>query len=361
MFDKEWYFFEHIHETKRHYKNISFFLSLILLFLIYSIRFYLYHIIPPILIAIILAYLLNPFVSYFERKLTRLYALAIISGMIMISFILLIYFLVPMLINEIKSFNKMIPQFIILIKNTIKYVNSYLENIGLSGIILNSFNKYIASMEITSIHFLNNSPTLIKNLFINVGWMIIIPILSFYILKDKEYFINGILYIIPMNQRNTVRRIGKEIHEILTSYIKGQFLISFTIGLLTGIGLFLIGEKYSFILGLIMGICNIIPYFGPIIGAIPILLIAIIHSNKTFIEALLVILIIQQVESSYIAPKIISKSVGIHPVYVIVTLITGELLMGLFGMLISVPTILIIIIIIKAIHKEILYHPKSID
>jgi predicted PurR-regulated permease PerM len=181
----------------------------------------------------------------------------------------------------------------------------------------------------------------------------LIPVMGFYFLKDREYFQNIIIMMIPYSWRRNVLHSFMEIHKILHHFIRGQLLVSALIGILYIIGFWVTGLPYALVLGIIAGMFEIIPYFGPWLGAIPAIIIALAHESTRIFWTVGVILIIQQLENSIITPKIMGGQVDLHPVYILISLWAGGLFFGIIGMLFAVPVVLILRVILKNIYMSI--------
>ncbi len=165
----------------------------------------------------------------------------------------------------------------------------------------------------------------------------IAPVLAFYILNDQEEISRRFLEILPFRWRSEFIYLWQEIDRVLMKFIRGHLTVALLVGVLTSVGLFLIGLDFPFLLGLIAGLADIIPYFGPIIGTIPALTLALLHSKKMAFSVLVVMAVVQQLESNIISPKILGSSVGLHPLTVIFVLLLGGKLYGIIGMLLAVP------------------------
>jgi len=301
------------------------------------------------------AYVVNPFIMIMEKRIPRNLALLILYCMVISGLAFLLVYVIPIFFSEIKGLAKIIPDYLSHGRSIFERFQNTLESMGIPNIFQKQLNDYISSMERWVIRFTNRIMTVSGIAISKIGWIIIIPVMSYYFLKDREYFASQLLYFIPGKYRKNVKKIGTEIHAVLHQFLRGQLIISIVVGTLTSIGLMAVGIKYSLILGLFMGVFNVIPYFGPIIGAIPILIIAALESKRNLFYALLIIVIVQQIESGFISPKIIGYSVGIHPIYVMLSVMAGGYLLGVFGMLIAVPVMLILKIIANALYKELLY------
>ena len=161
-------------------------------------------------------------------------------------------------------------------------------------------------------------------------------IIAYYFIIDEKVFKNMILTVVPKGFRNDVRMVGRKISKILSSFVRGQLLTSFIIGVLVSIGLIILGIDYALPLGLISGIANVIPYFGPIIGAIPAILVALLSSPVKAVWVLGLVILIQQIDNILISPKIIEGKLGLHPVTTILSVLIGGEFFGIFGMLFGV-------------------------
>ena len=151
----------------------------------------------------------------------------------------------------------------------------------------------------------------------------LIPFIVFYILKDYGEFYHIFWKLVPSKWRSTGQMLAKEIDKSLGSYIRGQLFVCLVLGSI-GSFFWFIGMKYPLLLGIIIGITDIIPYFGTILGAIPALMIAATVSTSLLIKAGITIAILQFVESNILSPYIVGKSLRMHPVIIMLALLVGE-------------------------------------
>lgn len=163
------------------------------------------------------------------------------------------------------------------------------------------------------------------------------PVLSYYFLRDRAYFCYQFSLWIPVRYRKTSLKILREMRRELGSYLRGQAMISLAVALLTALGLLLLGIPSYIALGLLMGVCEMIPYIGPLIGGIPVVLFSLpLGLNRTLWAVALVILI-QQAEGYFLSPRLMSGAVSLHPVYILLLLTAGGLAGGLWGMMAAIP------------------------
>lgn len=164
-----------------------------------------------------------------------------------------------------------------------------------------------------------------------------IPFFWFFMLKDSPRPSESIIGYIPSEYQPRLRRVFQEISQTLSSYIKGVLTVSLFVGVFVYIGYQVIGLDYALLLSMVSFVTNVIPYFGPLIGSVPGIIVGLIDSPLTGLKVLIMILIVQQMESQLIAPLVYSRRLHIHPVTVIVVLLTAGNLAGILGIILGVP------------------------
>lgn len=322
---------------------------------LYKFRDILTNIFNPFLISALIAYLLNPVVEFFEKKdLTRIGSVILVYIILLVLILFLGIFVLPKLFRDISILAESFPQYSQQIQIFIKnfqdgYINSNLPQ-GIKDII----DDNILLIQTFVMSFLQKTADLLIAFFSKIYNFILIPVITFYMLKDSDYFKNQFILLIPKSKRGRLLYLFKDIDNVFGKYIRGQILISMFVGILTTIVLIIIKVRYALVLGIFSGLSNIIPYFGPIIGMIPTLIFALLDSPSKAMYAAGAYLLIQQIESGIIAPKIIGESVGIHPVYIILALLIGSKLFGVIGLIIAAPAAAVIKICIKYIFKNII-------
>ncbi|MGD8626833.1 MAG: AI-2E family transporter [Anaerolineae bacterium] len=167
--------------------------------------------------------------------------------------------------------------------------------------------------------------------------MVVIPFWLFYILHDESQVKNGVLHALPQELRPDVASVARLVDDVLSAYLRGQLLLVLFVGGMAMIALFIIGVPFALVLGIIAGIFEVLPYVGPILGAIPALLVALLSNPASAIWVAVAFFAIQQVENLILVPRIAGESVKLHPALVMVVLVIGNELAGFLGMLIAVP------------------------
>jgi len=167
--------------------------------------------------------------------------------------------------------------------------------------------------------------------------IITVPFILFYMFKDGKKFPLAVMRFIPVNYRNEGLNIIRETGETLGTYIQGQTLVCLAVGFLTFIGFLIIHLPYALLLGLIIAVTNIIPYLGPFIGAAPAVIVGLLDTPSKALLAVIVVVVVQQIDGNIMSPLIIGKRLDMHPLTIIVLLLVAGNLAGVLGMILAVP------------------------
>jgi len=166
------------------------------------------------------------------------------------------------------------------------------------------------------------------------------PLLAFYFLRDREMFSYQLSLWIPAKHRKKVLAALQGMRREAGGYVRGQLLVALAVAVLTALGLMIVGIPAWLVLGIVMGLCELIPYVGPLIGGVPIAVFSLPLGMTTTFWALGVTILIQQIEGFFLSPFLMAGATGLHPVCVVLLLTAGGLLMGLPGMMIVLPAFL---------------------
>ena len=300
-----------------------------------------------LIISIVIAYTLKPLRNYFCEKLHISYKKSslLIILLLLLSFVGLIYCIVPTMLNESGNFG-------VMLDSIEEYILSLAARFKLDRLPIFE-TIYIQIGEKINMILSNTSTHLVDNLIDmgeNLVTLAIVPITTYYFLADSKLIYNKLLLVLPTDKRVIVKNIN--IDKILSRYILSQLLLCLIIGVLSFILLLILRVKFPLVLSIINAVANIIPYFGPIIGGVPIIFIALTGSVTKGIIAAIGVILIQQVEGNFLAPKITGDSTNMHPIIIIILLVLGDKIGGVIGMVLIVP----IAVIIKVIYDDIDYY-----
>ncbi|MBS5305130.1 AI-2E family transporter [Clostridium tertium] len=331
---------------KKIINSILVILSILLILILYIKIKMISSIVNIVFIGFILAYALKPLRDTISEKFKLSKKISSISIIltIFLGLILLSYIVIPSIIRESYNIGY-------ILDNIDEYVKSIVYKLNLNDI---SFFESIYNQisEEVNIFFSKVTDNLLENLMVcfeSLVSLAIVPIVTYYFLVDGDLIYNKLLLILPTEKRIIAKRVISHIDKVLSRYIISQLLLSLIIGTLTFIVLVIIDVKFALILGIFNGILNIVPYFGPIIGGVPAIFVALMESPNKALWTLIAIFLIQQIEGNILSPKITGDSTNMHPIIIIILLLVGEKLGGLIGMIVAVP----IGVIVKVIYDDI--------
>ena len=319
-------------------------LGIVLLFLVRSI-------IGPFIVAYVLAYLLNPLVERLEKyKIKRKLSIAFVFLGIIGVIALTLFIILPVLYNEISKISARLPQVMETLNQQMIGWRGKIEGSGLPEQILTGIDNHIHEMEgnlgSSLDRWLDNLPKFLGSL----TYYALSPFMAIYFLADWKRMGNWFIRLVPNKFRMEWFRLWQDINHVLRRFIRGNLVVAVIVGLLIGIGVKIIGMDYALLIGLICGVCDLIPYFGPFIGAIPAVLLGLTKSTAMAFKIIVVIIVVQQLEGNYISPKLMGDSVGLHPIGVVFALLAGESIAGFWGMVIAVPLAAVLRVIIRYIY-----------
>lgn len=173
-----------------------------------------------------------------------------------------------------------------------------------------------------------------------LGYVALTPVLTFYLIRDWDRITAAVASLVPQNQRASFVSFAGECDRLVSSYLRGQLTVALSIGVITGVGLALVGFDYAATLGLIVAIFSVIPYLGLLLSLVPAIFIALVSGSVgvSLAKVAVVYGVAQLLDGMFITPKIVGDSVGIHPVWIVLALTLGGFFFGFAGLLIGVPT-----------------------
>lgn len=186
-----------------------------------------------------------------------------------------------------------------------------------------------------------------------------VPFILYYLLKEDYKVPQFILQYTPDEKRAELHSVLSNIDWAISSYIQGQAIVCFSVGLLALTGYTIIGLEYALLLALFAMLTNLIPYLGPIIGAVPALIVGALDSPLMVLQVLIVIVIVQQLESMIIAPQVMGRKLQISPVIIILLILVAGHLAGFLGMILAVPTFAVSRIIVAHLYELILRYREN--
>lgn len=303
-----------------------------------------------VLVSATIAYLINPIAKRLPFKAGLSTGLSFL--IVLLFFGAILYFGIPALIRQLVGIKDTLPKIIESFTHITDNIRAQLSTLGVSG-------EIMANLEQQMMGFAGDAAAAAAKALMNAGnsiasawYMILSPVVAFYMVRDKEQVFSFLQRLIPNSIRFQTMELGLSIKNEIGAYVRGQLTVSLVTGILTGIGLLLIGVPSWLVLGLLMVLFNLIPYFGPWLAAIPIVIFSIPSGLFTTAMALLIVLIVQQLESIVVAPRIIGQASQLHPAMVMLSLVVGSWVFGFGGLLFSIPAVLTLRATMKTIRDS---------
>jgi putative permease len=295
------------------------------------------------IIAGLLAVLLSPLVDVLERKRVKR-SLAILLIMILIFALRALSFsmIIPSIIHSVQGLIAKLQSDIISNFNekVEAYFDKHFRNPELA-------RNVIARLNALGVQLLGSLEGLLKSVGSFLASVVIIPVVTFFLIKDARRFKKALISRVPNPYFELSLNILYKTGNHITRYIQGQAIDALIVGILSIIGLFIINSffqspvPYFILIGGLAGLANIIPYIGPIVGAIPALALAVLsnppHLALVLLWIVILFIVVQAIDNSIISPLVVSKSVNMHPLTVILVVIIGGKIAGALGMLLAVP------------------------
>lgn len=338
-------------------------------------------ILPLVVSAILLSYLLFPVVDFYDNYVlkavplgTRSLAVLLTFATVIGVFALVLYITIPAFVSELENLGREVPDFIEDIGDNVEeWLSQPLsingEPILIDGemvIPLERFQEITGQEELTNVAQVENFDVfqVITNLLgsigdltgpafsvlggffntlVNIGFLIVI---MFYMMRDGEFFVEQVVNVAPPSYQGDVRRLLYELGKVWHAYLRGQILLGLVIGGMTYIAALILGLSNAPLLAIIAGCLEVIPNFGPFIALIPACISALVSGSTTFpfldgpVLALLVIVVwtlIQNIEAMFVVPRVMGSSLNLHPVIVLIAVIAGASVAGILGIILAAP------------------------
>lgn len=295
---------------------------------------------PPFLYAAIITYLFAPLVERLERRgIPRIIAILLLYGFTAGVIALLVTQIIPILITELNAFADKLPAYTTQLQCLVHWFQRHYTRAELPASLRQVLDETIRRSEQVLLSYIRAAATFALALFSQALNLVVAPILAYYMLRDLKLIKESVAALLPPSTRRELFSLFHEIDAVWGGFVRGHLLVSFIVGVLSFLGLTLLGIDFALVIGIVAGLFDIIPYFGPIIGALPAVAIALLESPLKAGYVVVLFLVIHQLESTVISPKILGERVGLHPLAVIFALLVGGNAAGIAGLLLAVPLV----------------------
>ncbi len=331
-------------ETSSIFRVIFIILALVFLYLVRDVIVILFF-------AIIIASAVGPFANWLEsKKFPRLLGVLLLYLAFFGLVVFLLSLVVPFVAAELGQLTQALPKFVSSLSGALEKAQQtsssrYFDFFSEIQNILDSFSQYLFA-------YSQSALSLIINIFGGALSFLAIIIISFYLSVMRRGIVGFISSVIPEKYEDYVISLWKRAEFKVGRWLQGQLLLALSVGLVVFVGLSLMNVKYALLLGILAMFLEIVPIVGPVLSAIPGLILAFTQSPTLGLWVLVFYVAVQQIESHVLTPLILGKTIGLNPVTVILALLIGGKVAGILGILIAVPVAVIIVAILDDLAKQ---------
>jgi len=293
----------------------------------------------PFLLGAGLAYFLDPVADRLEDLgLSRIVATSVIAITVVVAFAALLLFAVPALIEQVQGLVVAIPTYIDQLTGFLG--RRYPQIFGEHSLLMRNLGEIESALRDNGMTMLNQVLAGSLEVLNFIFLLVVAPVVAFYLLLDWDRMVAKVNAILPRAHAPTIRRLAREIDAVLAGFVRGQLTVCLVLGAYYAVALMVIGLQFGFLIGMTAGLIAFIPYVGSVVGLTLSVGIALFQfwDDKVWILATLgVFLFGQFVEGNILQPNLVGKSVGLHPVWLLLALSVFGALFGFTGLLVAVP------------------------
>ncbi|MBT9718394.1 AI-2E family transporter [Enterococcus durans] len=296
----------------------------------------------PIILAGILYYLMNPVVDYLEKqRIPRIYS---IIGLFVLVVALIVWgsvVIIPKIQEQTVSFVGNFPKYVDTIDNKLTEIlrdplfNQFRDQLESAGEkFVSSAGDMLQDISKSTVQSLGSFVGAVATVLVAVLTM---PFILFYLLKDGKQLAPYFVKFLPTRMRKPTLKVLGEMNDQVSSYIRGQLTVAFAVAIMFMIGFAIIGLDYAVTLGIVAGFLNLIPYLGSFLAMIPAVFLAIVAGPVMLVKVLIVFAVEQTIEGRLISPLVLGNQLAIHPVTILLVLLTSGKLFGIIGVILGIP------------------------
>ncbi len=319
---------------------IKFFLVVIVLFLLWFIK----DVLAVLFVSLILSAAVDPWVDTMERwKFPRWLSILLIYVLFVTVAVAIVVLLIPPIVEQSNQLVNNFPNYFEKLTSLLRETKTFFEDHG----VLEKLNQGIAGMQNSLPEYFQGVFSTVYGIFGGIVSFFLILVITFYMTVEESAMKRTLTYVLPDKYQPFTLQLINKVQRKIGDWLKGQMILSLILGVLSYIGLLVLGVNYALILALVAAFGEFVPYIGPIISAIPAVFIAFTQSPVKALFVLALYIVIQQIENHLLVPKIMQRAVGLNPIISIVALLVGAKIGGMIGIILAIPVATAISVILK--------------
>lgn len=329
---------------------ISRWLPLLLTALSVILLYLLWNVVVIFIISAFVAFILHPVVEYLDRRLPRVVSIVIVYLAVVVVLTVVAGFLVPVVSQQFTEFAESLPRFSDKASRLFDEIQK--EYIGLPPGWRNAVDRGLAEVQQFAVRATERVIPALLEFFTGLVALVFIPFLTFFMLLDYHGYKRMLMSIVPRRSRRTVTELLRRLDQVLWNFLKGEMILMAAVGTATGVLLYFVGMPYPAVFGVLAGLLELIPNYGPFITTVVVVIIGLIVSPIMALKAGAVAIGVQVVENVFLVPVVMAKAVGLNPVTVALAIFIGAASAGPLGMLIAIPLAVMIKVVILYFYVE---------
>jgi len=330
------------------------------------IMYLLSPVLMPFFAAALLAYLGDPVVDRLEmkflpklsKKLSRSVAVTIVFITLFVALTIMAFLILPLLAQQVGYLVSNMPAYLDHIQNN--FIPMLTQYLGIDA----SIFDFELFKKLFSTHYVQ-AGGIISQVFASIAssgltlavWganMVLIPVVTFYLLRDWDVLIAHIDDLLPRKYMSSIRKLATESDEVLSAFLRGQFVVMLALGAVYSTGLWFIDLKLALLIGMLAGLVSFVPYLGFIVGIVAASVAMLLQTQDVMqlIPVIIVFSIGQMLEGMLLTPVLVGDKIGLHPVAVIFAVLAGGQLFGFVGILLALPVAAVLVVMLRHMHNE---------
>ena len=312
----------------------------------------------PFLLAFLLAYVLDPVVDALQGYVPRSAAIGLMALPLLGMVALVVFVLAPAAGHQISDLIGNVPGYVESVRGWIEGIRAWVIGLRIEGLnertipnpadidaqaLVGYLQERQAELTRGGLATVLGIGRGLGTVLTVAGYLVLLPILTYYLLRDWDRIRERIVDLVPPAHRPAVSDFAGEYDRLLNRYLRGQLVLAACVGLIVGVGFWAVGFPYPLLLGLVAGVFNIVPYLGFVVSLVLALAIALFSGSVlTSLAKVALVFGLQQVGENVLGPKIVGESVGLHPVWVLLAITLFGFFFGFVGLLVAVPAAVLI-------------------
>ncbi|MGN1368538.1 MAG: AI-2E family transporter [Aristaeellaceae bacterium] len=290
-----------------------------------------------LLAASLLMLLALPLCRHLEKRLPGGVAALVSLGLLLSAAVLTLMLLVPPIAGQVRTLVNALPGLVDNLTGRLNQLTGWMEGRGISLTAVR--DGLLARITETAGGILSRAMGAVSNVISSLSSVLLSPLMAFYLLRDRRKIASGLTLLLPVSCRARGVRAAREMKRESAAYFRGQLVLSLAVGGMTAVGLLLTGTPGWLLLGVLMGVLELVPYIGPVIAGLPAVLLALQGGWAKALWTLGVLVVIQEIEGTFLSPRLVGEATALHPMWVLLLVSAGGMLGGALGMVAVIPAV----------------------